>query len=182
MSEWPHAPVHQLSEAGAYIVTAGTYRKEHFFRSRERLDLLQSQLLALAKSYGWRLQAWAVFSNHYHFVASSPDDAGSLAALLRHLHSTTSATVNRDDDAPGRRVWFNYWDSHITHYGSYLARLRYVNENPAHHGLVHAAIQYPWCSARWFDESASAVLARTISRIKIDRVTIRDDFDVLHVD
>ena len=37
MENWPHAPAHQLCEAGTFMVTAGTYRKEHFFRARERI-------------------------------------------------------------------------------------------------------------------------------------------------
>ena len=61
MSEWPHAPVHQLAEAGAYIVTAGTYRKEHFFCSPDKLGFLQTRLFSLSKTYGWRLQAWSIF-------------------------------------------------------------------------------------------------------------------------
>lgn len=60
MTDWPHSPVHRLSEAGAYIVTAGTYHKELLFRSPERLRFLRDALLTLAKTYGWNLQAWAV--------------------------------------------------------------------------------------------------------------------------
>ena len=30
---WPHAPMHRLSEAGTYFVTAGTYLKAHHFRT-----------------------------------------------------------------------------------------------------------------------------------------------------
>ena len=74
--DWPHAPLHRLSEHGTYIVTAGTLHKQHFFRGTERLDLLETQLLTLARQYGVQLEAWAVFSNHYHFVAHTmPDQA-----------------------------------------------------------------------------------------------------------
>lgn len=47
---WPHAPIHQLSETGTYLVTAGTYLKAHYFRTRDRLDVLHRGLLALLKS------------------------------------------------------------------------------------------------------------------------------------
>jgi len=49
-------------------VTAGTLYKEHRFAGPERLDLLESALLGIMKDSGWQLEAWAVFSNHYHFV------------------------------------------------------------------------------------------------------------------
>ena len=67
--DWPHAPVHRLSENGVYIVTAGTFHKQHLFDSDARRDLLERLLLSQAKAHGWDLEAWAVFANHYHFVA-----------------------------------------------------------------------------------------------------------------
>jgi hypothetical protein len=66
--DWPHAPLHRLSEHGTYLVTAGTFRKEHHFGPTDRRDQLAAALLSAAKEAGWRLEAWAVFSNHYHFV------------------------------------------------------------------------------------------------------------------
>src|SRR6202042_686517 len=38
--DWPHAPVHRLSERGTFIVTASTMDKQHFFHDRELLELL----------------------------------------------------------------------------------------------------------------------------------------------
>jgi putative transposase len=77
MSDWPHSPVHRLSEAGAYMVTCGTYLKQPWFRGTERLHFLCDALLRLAAEYEWNLQAWAVFANHYHFVALSPPQPGT---------------------------------------------------------------------------------------------------------
>jgi hypothetical protein len=62
MADWAHSPMHQLTEAGAYIVTCGTYLKRHHFRGAERLRFLCDALLGRAAEYGWNLQAWAVFS------------------------------------------------------------------------------------------------------------------------
>lgn len=76
--DWPHAPLHRLSDHGTYIVTAGTLHKEHLFRRPECLDLLESAILRCAKRFGWQLEAWAVFSNHYHFVAHAEADAQDL--------------------------------------------------------------------------------------------------------
>ena len=46
------------------MVTAGTYQKQHHFRSRDRVEVLHRGLLAVAEEFEWRLEAWAVFSNH----------------------------------------------------------------------------------------------------------------------
>jgi putative transposase len=72
VTDWQHSPVHRFPEQGAYIVTGATLHKKHFLRSRSRLDLVQQHLFERAEEYGWQLQAWAIFSNHYHFVALSP--------------------------------------------------------------------------------------------------------------
>jgi putative transposase len=95
--------VHHLSESGTFFVTAATYQKEHHFRTPDRLDVLHRGLLKLAQEFGWRLEAWAVFSNHYHFVGHSPEkseDAGSLSSMLTLLHARTASWVNRLDRRP----------------------------------------------------------------------------------
>jgi putative transposase len=140
--DWPHAPLHRISEHGTYIVTAGTLRKQHYFRGPERLDLLESALLAVVKQAGWQLEAWAVFTNHYHFLAHSKAGAQDLRTLPTALHADTSRRVNRLDRAVGRHVWHNFWDTKLTFEKSYFARLSYVHHNPVKHGLVRVANQY----------------------------------------
>jgi len=85
MKDWPHAPVHRLSVAGTYMVTASTYQKQHFFNTNERLTLVRDLLFKVAEEYGWSLQAWAVMSNHYHFLAMTPEEPESLRKLIGKL-------------------------------------------------------------------------------------------------
>lgn len=177
---WPHAPTHQLSDRATYFVTGSTYGKEHHFAGAKRLRVLHRGLLSVAEQFGWRFEAWAVFSNHYHFVAHSPvdkDDASSLRPMLNALHSKTAEWINKLDAAPGRKVWFNFWETKLTHQRSYLARLNYVHQNAVKHGLVPIAYQYPWCSARWFERTASSAMVKSIYRFKMDRVSVSDDFE-----
>ncbi len=178
-TSWPHAPVHQLAESGTYFVTAAAYLKAHHFRSRQRLDVLHRGLLKVACDFGWRLEAWAVFSNHYHFVGHSPtnsDDAGNLSQMLAVLHAKTSGWVNRLDKAPGRRVWHNFRDTKLSFEKSYFARLNYVHQNAVKHGLVAAANQYSWCSAGWLERHSSPAMVNSIYRFKTERVSVEDDF------
>ena len=178
MTNWPHAPTHQLTEAGAYMVTCGTYLKQHHFRDPQRLQLLHDLLLDLAAVYQWQFDAWSVFSNHYHFVAHSPDDPATLTPFLTQLHRDTAVMINDMDHTPGRQVWFNYRDTHLTFQRSYLARLQYVHNNPVHHRLVTVATAYRWCSATWFERTATSAFQRTLASLKIDRIHVYDDFDI----
>jgi putative transposase len=178
---WPHAPSHQLSNRGTYFVTASTYLKEHYFSGKERLRVLHRGLLSVAPDFGWELEAWTVFSNHYHFVAHSPadaPDASNLPDMLSVLHVKMAGWINKLDRTPARQVWFNYRETRLTYQKSYLTRLNYVHQNPVKHGLVPVANQYPWCSAAWFERTTSVAMIKSIYRFKIDQVKVRDDFDV----
>src|SRR6185503_2808684 len=73
--DWPHAPVHRLSEYGIYIITAATLHKKHLLNTPEKLDLVERLLLSLSKRSNWQLEAWAVLANHYHFVARGGSDS-----------------------------------------------------------------------------------------------------------
>jgi len=176
--DWPHSPVHRLGDAGAYMVTAGTHRKEAIFGTAARLDFVCWSLQEVARKYAWNLQAWAVFPNHYHFVALSPEKPETLRALIRHLHSVTAIAANRRDGAPERKVWFEYWDAQIRNDKSYFARLSYVHHNPVHHRLVPVAARYPWCSAGWLERKAPRSFFRTIMDFPHSRVKVLDNYSV----
>lgn len=178
---WPHAPTHRLDERGVFMVTAGTYGKLHHFRGALRLGVLHRGLLTVARDFGWQLEAWAVFSNHYHFIgrpAENETDAASLRRMLRILHIRTAGWVNRLDATPGRKVWFNFRETRLTYEKSYLARLNYVHHNAVKHGLVAVARDYPWCSAGWFERTATDATVKTVYGFKTDRLSVDDEFDV----
>ncbi|HKD35924.1 MAG TPA: transposase [Pirellulales bacterium] len=177
--DWPHAPVHRLSDHGTYVVTAGTFRKEHFFRGDDALDLLESTLLLRAKEFSWQLEAWAVFSNHYHFVAHALASASNLHDLLKQLHGETARELNRLQGITARRVWHNFWDTKLTFEKSHLARLSYVHSNAVKHGLVRIANHYRWCSAAWFERTATRAAVKTIYSFRTDKVRLNDDFEVV---
>ncbi len=158
------------------MVTGATYKKEPLLAADARLQLVHDALLQLAERYQWSLEAWAVLSNHYHFVAVAPEEPGSLAAFIRHLHSDTARELNRLDSEQGRRVWYQYWEQRITHETSYLARLNYVHHNPVKHGVVRDATTYKWCSARWFKANAEASFVETVRSFETDRLRVVDDF------
>jgi len=158
------------------MVTGATMHKQHFFRGQQKLTILETELLRLTNVHNWDLEAWAVFSNHYHFIARSDPESNDLSKLLKQLHSETARAVNLLDGTAGRVVWFNFWESRVTYQRSYLARLKYVHQNPVKHRLVTVANQYEWCSAAWFERTASPAAVDTIYGLKIDRISVRDNY------
>ena len=79
--------------------------------------------------------------------------------------------------SPGRQVWFNFRDTELTFEESYFARLNYVHHNAVKHGLVSVANQYRWCSAAWFERTATSAQVKTVYSFNYDRVSVEDDFD-----
>ena len=140
------------------------------FHTPKRLDFLLESLLMCLEEFGWRAQAWAVLNNHYHFIAVSPADPSTLRRMLGKLHMTTAKQVNAWDGRPGRKVWYQYWDSRITFQRSYLARLNYVHYNPARHAVIGNAENYRWCSASWFAACASSAFVRTVQNFRSDQL------------
>jgi putative transposase len=175
MSNWPHSPPHWLLGRGVYMITAATLNKVHYFANDYCRSFLHNALLSTANEKKWALQAWAVLSNHYHFIAQI-DDVSSLPIAISKLHSSTAAEINKYDGQIGRQVWYQYWDSRITFEKSWLARIKYVTENPVKHGLVGKAVEYPYCSAGWIASKASKQFVRTLDSFKIDRIHVLDDY------
>ncbi len=174
--QWAHAPGHLFAPGAAYIVTASTHLSKHLFDTPAKRDYLLQTLFAEAERWGWNLQAWAVLSNHYHWVGLVPKDVRTLPRLVAALHSRTAVWLNRQDGAAGRQVWRQYWDTCLTYETSYLARLKYVHDNPRHHGVAERSEEYRWCSMAWFMLNATAGHQRTVLSFRVDRVKVEDDF------
>ena len=159
------------------MITAGTYRKAHLLNSRVKLDMVHRLLLEGMSEAGWRLHAWAILSNHYHVIASSPTNPETLRHVTSKLHTLSAKELNRLDGQRGRKVWFQYFDSQITFTNSYLPRLKYVHQNPVHHGVIDRAEDYPWCSAGWFVRTAPAAFRKTVESFRTDSLSVYDRFD-----
>ncbi|MDI3340247.1 MAG: hypothetical protein QJR03_06910 [Sphaerobacter sp.] len=40
------------------------------------------------------------------------------------------------------------------------------------------AAEYPWCSAAWFEQTASPAFFKTVTGFRTDRVQVRDNYEV----
>lgn len=139
-------------------------------------DWFQDQLFQLTEDFGWKLEAWAILSNHYHLIGHSPGANGeSLAVWVRKLHSLATKEMNRRDGTPGRRrLWQNFRETHLTHQRSYLARLHYVHQNAVHHRLARAGSDWKWCSAAALKKAVSPAWLKTITSFAYGEIAEKD--------
>ena len=180
---WPHAPEHLLGEAGAYIVTAATYRKEMLFSDGPRLRMLHQALLEIAAKHGMKLEAWAVFPNHYHFVAhASRCRSGALRPFLRknctparRLRNQPSIDQHKRAGASGTIFGTRSLTVEAVISG---ARLAYV-----HHNAVRHRVRDRWLrNTRGVPPRGSSGCATPCTNqerstaMKLDRVNVPDEF------
>jgi putative transposase len=137
---------------------------------------LQSRLFDLARAHECSLQAWSIFSNHYHLVVSA--EGQKVRSMLTRLHTKEAIESNEIDGTPGRQVWYQFRDTELTYERSWLARLRYTHENAVHHRIVPDATLYRWCSASWFERTARAAFVSVVNSFPIDRINVADEFEV----
>src|SRR5215831_2122142 len=140
---WPQAPPHYFTPHSTYILTASTLDRKPLFNCGAKLDLVRDTTFELARSYTLILQAWAFFSNHYHLVVSFENTHAAHCDFVRHLHRQLTIPLKQVDRTFGRRVMYEFWDTHLTFERSWLARLNYVHQNPVKHEVVRLANQYP---------------------------------------
>jgi putative transposase len=171
---WHHAPAHHFSYGNTFFITGATHHKQHFYRDPNALDELQEILFENAEKHDCVLQSWCLLSNHYHLVTRG--EGFNVKRMLSRLHTEAAIARNKRDGVKGRQVWYQFWDKTLTIEGSWLARLRYTNENAVHHGIVSDSRRYRWCSAGWFEKTAPVSFVEAVSRVKIDAVKIYDAY------
>jgi putative transposase len=137
-----HNPPHLFRPHAVYMLTASTYQRDNIIHGSERKIQWRDAFIKAAELSNWRIIAWVVLSNHYHAIIESPDNAQSLAKMTGSCHKFTSRLWNDADNTPGRKVWWNYWDTCIRSETDYLNRFRYVLWNPVKHKLVEKPEDY----------------------------------------
>jgi len=97
--------------------------------------LLGDQLKELIVEFGIVLRAWIVPDDHYHLLLRTRVGK-DLSRFHGRLHGATSRQLNLWDDAVGRQVWHNYWDTCIRTEASLWVHFDYTHNNPVKHGYV----------------------------------------------
>lgn len=173
---YPHNPPHLFRPNAIYMVTGAILYKQPLINTPEKKSIVCRTLFERARLLKWELQAWAILHNHYHFIGLAPENPLSLARLIREIHSTIATQLNKLDQTPGRQVWHNYWDTCVTYEKSYYTRLHYIHSNPVKHGMVKDAMDYPFCSYRWFVEQGTKDFQEEVFSQPFDKANITDDF------
>jgi putative transposase len=90
--------------------------------------------------------AYCLMTNHVHLVVV-PESERSLANTFRHAHGRFSQFWNTAFHGSGH-LWQNRFYSCPVEAAAEWRVIRYIEQNPVRAGLVEAATEYAWSSAR----------------------------------
>jgi putative transposase len=128
-----------------HITQRGNRGADVFFSDADRTTYLD-WLREYCGHNGVQILAYCLMTNHVHIVAT-PCASDGLAKVFRPLHSRYALRVNRVQNWNGHFWQGRYFSSTLDE--AYLwAAIRYVERNPVRAGMVDAAEDYHWSSAR----------------------------------
>jgi putative transposase len=130
----------------AHHVTQRGNNKQRVFQSDEDFRLYLYLIGKYAVRCGVEILGYCLMPNHVHLVAV-PEEEESLARALGGTHGEYALAVNASSTRSGH-LWQNRFFSCPMDEGHCWRALRYVDLNPVRAGLVGAAWEWRWSSAR----------------------------------
>ncbi|MFO8012018.1 MAG: transposase [Phycisphaerae bacterium] len=128
-------------------ITSRTERRLPHLATDEAKELVLGSLLTYAHKGIFRLLAYVLMDNHFHFAAVVEDADGFPKALGR-LKGWTSHELQA---ATGARppIWERRYDDNVIQNDRELLQvIQYIHDNPVRAGIVTRAEDYQWSSAR----------------------------------
>jgi len=128
-----------------YFITAGTFQKKRLWNNKAKLQRLALLLSKTSERYNIDIYAWTILPNHYHLLLKI-SDGKDLVRFFRKLHSDSANYLNRLENSPSRRVWYQYWDRCIRNEKDFWVRFNYIHQNAVKHGWAEKMEDYEFCT------------------------------------
>lgn len=135
----------QFPGALYHVVNRGNYRRD-VFESAGAAQAFVTALEEATQTFGWRIHAYVVMRNHYHFVVETPKP--NLVSGMHWLQSTLATRFNRYRTERGHLFQGRYHAGLIEDFRVLEHVVDYVHLNPVRAGIVpveHVA-QFRWSS------------------------------------
>jgi REP element-mobilizing transposase RayT len=126
-----------------HVVARGNERKNIF-----RDDMDRRMLLKLAgeakRKFGFKLFAFTLMSNHYHFLFKCEN--ANLPLVMHYMNSNYGIYFNRKYRRYGHFFQSRYKSILVEHGPNIMEEVRYIHLNPIRAGMVDKLTEYEWTS------------------------------------
>jgi len=170
-------PSHLFKPHSKYMVTAGTYLNRGYLQDPAAKEKLLQSIFKGCQKHNWKTEEWVILDNHYHLILEAPEDAASLPKLINEVHKFTALWIKKHlNIQANNHIFFNFWDSCLTHERFYYSRINYVYLNPVKHKYVLNAKDYLFGSYYYRFKEGKDELEKLRLKFPCDRVNVKDDF------
>lgn len=128
-----------------HITQRGNYRQNIFNNDSDRKRYLL-WVSEYARKNGLSVLAYCLMDNHVHFVGI-PKTSAALAHTFNFAHTRYSQYFNKKHNENGH-LWQGRFYSCVLDGRHLIAAARYIERNPVRAGLVKAAADWKWSSAK----------------------------------
>lgn len=139
-------------EGAIYHVMCRGDRRECIFEDDEDRARFIQTLGQACQRTGWRIHAYVLMSNHYHWLVETPQ--ANLVAGMRWFQSCFTIRYNRRHRKSGHLFQGRYKAVLVEPGVGYFALLSdYIHLNPARAGLIRRKanlLDYRWSSLPWY--------------------------------
>jgi putative transposase len=133
---WHRPPHFDYVGPTTFIISAACFEHKHIVgKTDQRMSEFERELLEACEERSCRIFAWCILTNHYHLLIRT-EKIELLRRQIGKITGRTSRRWNLEDEIPGRKVWFNYFDRRMRSDRHYRASVNNIHNNPVHHGYV----------------------------------------------
>ena len=167
-----YRPIHEKDNL--YFVTGTIIRWTPIFKKSEYRDIIIDSLKWLSRCKRMKLFAFVIMSNHLHWI-SYPVPPYTINANIRSFASFTAHQILREarihiesnylqvfskyaEHGKSHKIWKNFQAKNIYSQGFLLQKMEYIHNNPLGKYSLRARADYPFSSARYYDEGKDAII------------------------
>jgi REP-associated tyrosine transposase len=143
----PRPPRQWLAGGVYHVFSKGSNRQAIVAYDTDRIDILDCAGRAIDRHHVECL-AFALMTNHYHWLFRIPEADGRVSALMKELNGRYSLRFNKRFGREAHLFRGRFGAVLQESEGQFLWTVRYIVRNPVEAGLCADPIEYPWSSHR----------------------------------
>ena len=137
----------RIAPAGGYFhITSRGNRRQRVYRDDHDRSWFLAHLSGIVERYEWRLYAYCLMTNHYHFVVHTPK--ATLSAGMQQLNGVYAQRFNWRHGYLGHLFERPFRSKLATDDDAIREQIRYTVLNPVRAELCGAPGEWPWSSYR----------------------------------